>query len=56
MCLLFETIKVKDGSFYNLRYHSERMNDARRILLNSQSDIDLQSTFSSSGKLQIRRV
>jgi len=43
MCLLFETIKVKDGCFCNLHYHSERMNNARRMLLHSQSDIDLLS-------------
>jgi len=46
MCLLFETIIVKNGSFCNLRYHSERMNDARRILLHSSSDIDLQAMLS----------
>ncbi len=46
MCLLFETIKVKDGSFCNLHYHSDRMNDARRTLLHSKSDIYLNSILS----------
>jgi len=43
MCLLFETIKVKDGNFYNLHYHSERMNNSRRILFNSKDYIYLQT-------------
>jgi len=46
MCLLFETIRLKDGNFCNLRYHSERMNNARKILFKSDNDIDLQSVLS----------
>jgi len=43
MCLLFETIKLLDGVFFNLDLHSKRMNDARRMLLYSEHDIHLQS-------------
>jgi 4-amino-4-deoxychorismate lyase len=42
MSLLFETIKVKDGNFCNLHYHSERMNNARRNLFDSPSCTDLE--------------
>jgi 4-amino-4-deoxychorismate lyase len=41
MCLLFETIKGENGNLRNLHYHSERMNNARKILLNSKNEIDL---------------
>jgi 4-amino-4-deoxychorismate lyase len=43
MCLLFETIKVNNGSFCNLQYHSERMNTSRKLLLRSQNKIDLKA-------------
>lgn len=43
MCLLFETIKVKEGNFYNLQYHSERMNTSRKLLLGSENYIDLKA-------------
>ena len=42
MSLLFETIKVKDGNFCNLHYHSERMNGAREKLFGSANSIDLE--------------
>ncbi len=42
MCLLFETIKVKDGNFCNLHYHSERMNNAREKLFGSVNHINLE--------------
>ena len=41
MCQFFETIKLKDGVFHNLRYHSERMNNARKIFFNSEEKINL---------------
>jgi 4-amino-4-deoxychorismate lyase len=43
MCLLFETIKLKDGVFANLDLHLKRMNDARKALLNSETEISLKS-------------
>jgi 4-amino-4-deoxychorismate lyase len=43
MCLLFETIKVKDGLFFNLDLHSKRMNEARKALLHSEDEISLES-------------
>lgn len=32
MSLLFETIKIKDGSLQNIGYHNDRLNRAREIL------------------------
>jgi 4-amino-4-deoxychorismate lyase len=59
MCLLFETIKVKNGRFCNLQYHSERMNASRRILLGSENYFDLKSLLNvppecSSGVFKCR--
>lgn len=45
MCLLFETIKLKDGVFFNLKYHSERMNNARELLLNQANALRLKSVL-----------
>jgi 4-amino-4-deoxychorismate lyase len=42
MCRFFETIKLKDGVFYNLHYHSERMNKTRKIFFNSKEKTDLE--------------
>lgn len=42
MCLLFETIKLKDGVFFNLHLHQKRMNDARKKLLGLSEDILLE--------------
>ena len=41
MYQFFETIKLRNGNFCNLRYHSERMNDARKIYFNSEEKINL---------------
>jgi 4-amino-4-deoxychorismate lyase len=59
MCLLFETIKVKEGNFCNLQYHSERMNASRKLLLGSEHCIDLKAlltvpTGCSSGVFKCR--
>lgn len=48
MCLLFETIKIKDGVFYNLDLHSERMNNARKTLFNANNKIDLSKVLNLS--------
>jgi len=48
MCLLFETIKIKDGVFYNLDLHSERMNNARKKLFNANNKIDLSKVLNLS--------
>jgi len=42
MCRFFETIKLKDGVFYNLHYHSERMNNTRKTFFNSKEKTDLE--------------
>jgi len=42
MCLLFETIKVIDGTFYNLDYHSKRLNFARQELYSGKNIIYLE--------------
>ena len=39
MCLLFETIKLKDGVFFNLPYHFNRMNASRKILFRTETCI-----------------
>ncbi|MFN7115696.1 MAG: aminotransferase class IV [Saprospiraceae bacterium] len=36
-----ETIKVQNGKLYNVSYHNARLNRTRRMLFNSQYDIDL---------------
>ncbi len=41
MCLLFESIKVKDRILHNLDYHNERMNRSRFELLGIKDEIDL---------------
>ena len=41
MCLLFETIKLENGVFHNLRLHAERINDARKKLFNLPDKIEL---------------
>ena len=41
MSPLFETIKVKDGQFFNLDFHNARMNRARKALLNCTNLVDL---------------
>jgi 4-amino-4-deoxychorismate lyase len=41
MCLLFETIKIFNKTAFNLEYHNERMNKARRELLGCNDFIDL---------------
>ena len=46
MCLLFETIKVENGVFQNLHYHEARMNDARKKLLDSTDNIELEKSLS----------
>lgn len=46
MCLLFETIKLENGVFQNLHYHEARMNDARKKLLDSTDNIELEKSLS----------
>jgi len=41
MCLLLETIKIKDKKIYNLDYHNRRFNYSRKILFNAEDYIDL---------------
>ncbi len=41
MSLLFETIKIFNGEIFNPHYHNRRMNNSRRKLFASQSEINL---------------
>ncbi len=41
MSLLFESIKVEDGRFFNLRCHGRRLNDSRRELFGCKEMLDL---------------
>ena len=41
MSPLFETIKVKDGQFFNLDFHNARMNAARKAVYNCKDELDL---------------
>ncbi|MBN1494810.1 aminotransferase class IV [Candidatus Peregrinibacteria bacterium] len=41
MSLLFEAIKVQNGKFYNIKYHNERFNKARKELFGCKDFIDL---------------
>lgn len=43
MSLLVETIKVKDGGLFNIDYHSNRFNKARKDLFNAGPAVDLQN-------------
>jgi 4-amino-4-deoxychorismate lyase len=52
MCLLFETIKVKDGKFCQLQYHNQRMNYARKQFFNAKDSIDLASELYIPEKLK----
>jgi len=46
MCQLFETIKYCDGIFYDLSFHNERMNNARKILFDRNDKIKLENILS----------
>ena len=50
MCLLFETIKLKDGVLYNLHYHSERMHNAIKLLFKSEKNINLNNILQLPAK------
>lgn len=43
MSLLFETIKLEDGSLHNLVYHNERINKSREELFGVKEKIDLKN-------------
>ena len=43
MCHLVETIKVEHGRYYDLPYHTTRMNRSRRLLFGRDDQIDLES-------------
>lgn len=42
MSLLLESVKLKDGEFYNLFYHEQRMNRALKFLCGVQEHFDLE--------------
>lgn len=42
MSLLFESIKLKDGEYFNLLYHEQRMNRSLKELCGLQVNIDLE--------------
>lgn len=41
-----ETIKVQNRQFYNLSYHTERLNRSRKALFDCKNDLDLQQILS----------
>ncbi len=43
MSPLFETIKVKDGQFFNLEFHHARMNATRKALFSCKENLDLKA-------------
>jgi 4-amino-4-deoxychorismate lyase len=50
MSLLLESIKLKDGEFYNLSYHEHRMNRSLRMLCGNEDYVDLESLLSHVDK------
>jgi 4-amino-4-deoxychorismate lyase len=42
MPLLLETIKIQNSKTQNIAFHNQRLNSSRKILLNSQQEIDLE--------------
>ncbi len=53
MCLLIESIKIKDGQLFNIRYHNDRMNAARRALYGSEQEVDLRQVIDGVGRTGI---
>lgn len=49
MCLLLETIKIKDGKFCNIEFHHARFNKTRADLFGIQDFTDLNESISISG-------
>jgi 4-amino-4-deoxychorismate lyase len=45
MCLLLETIKLEKGTVCNLRYHQQRVDESRRILLGIKEPLDIGSAI-----------
>jgi 4-amino-4-deoxychorismate lyase len=41
MCLLVESIKIKDGIVYDIEYHNRRMNETRFALFGAEDSINL---------------
>jgi len=61
MSLLFETIRIQDGVIYNLKRHSQRMNQSRELLLGCIDFIDLKNFITipeafSKGKFKCKVV
>jgi len=44
----FETIKIEDNQIYNLFYHNQRLNNTRKSLFGSNSDLDLADFIDSN--------
>jgi 4-amino-4-deoxychorismate lyase len=45
MSLLFETIRLHDGTLQNIEYHNSRLNHSRRSLYKSTDEIDLENVI-----------
>jgi len=43
MCLLLESVKIKDNIIYNIEYHNIRLNNSRKILFGCDDFIDLKN-------------
>lgn len=51
MCLLIETLKVKDRKLFNISFHNERMNKARKELWNGERKLDLSQEITIPSRL-----
>lgn len=50
MSLLVESIKLKDGEFFNLSYHEHRMNRSLKMLCGNEDFLDLEEFLSNVNK------
>jgi 4-amino-4-deoxychorismate lyase len=53
MCRLLETIRYENGRFYNLKYHRQRMNYARKMLFHLPDETDLDKILLKAAKEQL---
>ncbi|MDD6210366.1 MAG: aminotransferase class IV family protein [Bacteroidales bacterium] len=49
MCRFIETIRIEQGTIYNLVYHNRRFNETRRVFFKSRNTIDLKDYIDPSG-------
>ena len=54
MCRLIESIKIKNNTIFNLKYHNLRMNDARKRLFNINNFIDLNKIIKLPNSMRLK--